>query len=69
MTLTAMRPDSGLSKGREVSLWSDAQDSSLFIIANDGRLLRGEFWVNPMGDGCLTRRRGGRGGDGLLWGD
>ena len=27
MTLTAMRPDSGLEKGRDVSLWSVAQTS------------------------------------------
>lgn len=29
MTFTAMRPDLGLSKGREVSLFSMAQTSSL----------------------------------------
>ena len=28
MTLTAMRPESGLSNGREVSLWSVAQASA-----------------------------------------
>ena len=28
MTLTAMRPDSGRSNGREVSLWSDAHASA-----------------------------------------
>ena len=27
MTLTAMRPDSGRSNGREMSLWSEAQAS------------------------------------------
>jgi hypothetical protein len=31
MTLTAMRPEIGLSKGREVSLWSDAR------LENDGK--------------------------------
>ena len=28
MTLTAMRPDSGRSNGREMSLWSDAHASA-----------------------------------------
>ncbi len=28
MTLTAMRPDSGRSNGRETSLWSDAHASA-----------------------------------------
>ena len=29
MTLTAIRPEAGLSKGRDVSLWRVAQASSL----------------------------------------
>ena len=28
MTLTAMRPDSGRSNGREMSLWSDSHASA-----------------------------------------
>jgi hypothetical protein len=32
MTFTAMRPDLGLSKGREVSLFSVAQASSLISL-------------------------------------